>query len=169
MIKGYIILEDERKMEFELYEDIAPISVTNFVSLAKEKFFDGLIFHRVIKDFMNQAGGYYIENKTLKEKKTNTIMGEFAENGVNNPLKHELGVLSMARTSDPNSASSQFFLCVDNCSHLNGKYAAFGKIVGEESIKVLKEINCVKTGFINYAFADFPIQPIIIKTISIEE
>lgn len=169
MIKGKIILEDKREMHFELYEDIAPISVDNFVQLAKSGFYKGTIFHRIIPAFMNQAGGYYIQDNQLKEKKSQSIQGEFAENGFENSLHHELGVLSMARSQDKNSASSQFFLCVDNCQHLDGHYAAFGKIVDEESLKILKSLNKVKTTFLNYMFADFPVKPIIIQNIEIEE
>ena len=133
-----IELENGKKMYVELYEDIAPITVANFLKLVDQDFFKGIVFHRVIKDFMCQAGGYFIkEGKYIDMKHTESIVGEFESNGHKNDLKHVLGVISMARTNDPNSGSSQFFLCVDNCHHLDKNYAGFGIMTDEESIKVL--------------------------------
>ena len=152
-----IELENGKKMYVELYEDIAPITVANFLKLVDQDFFKGIVFHRVIKDFMCQAGGYFIkEGKYIDMKHTESIVGEFESNGHKNDLKHVLGVISMDRTNDPNSGSSQFFLCVDNCHHLDKNYAGFGKMTDEESIKVLKELNSYPTGMIDYSLQDWP-------------
>ena len=152
-----IELENGKKMYVELYEDIAPITVANFLKLVEQDFFKGIVFHRVIKDFMCQAGGYFIkEGKYIDMKRAESIVGEFETNGHKNDLKHVLGVISMARTNDPNSGSSQFFLCVDNCHHLDKNYAGFGKMTDEESIKVLKELNSYPTGMIDYSLQDWP-------------
>ena len=152
-----IELENGKKMYVELYEDIAPITVANFLKLVDQDFFKGIVFHRVIKDFMCQAGGYFIkEGKYIDMKRAESIVGEFEANGHKNDLKHVLGVISMARTNDPNSGSSQFFLCVDNCHHLDKNYAGFGKMTDEESIKVLKELNSYPTGMIDYSLQDWP-------------
>ena len=125
-----IEMENGAQIKAELYPEIAPNTVNNFVSLVKKGFYDGVIFHRVIDRFMIQTGGYYIEGNTLMEKEgAKTIKGEFASNGVENTLKHKIGVLSMARTNDPNSASGQFFICSASCAHLDGAYAAFGKVI----------------------------------------
>ena len=157
MTKICIELWNGKKMFVELYEDIAPITVENFLKLVDEDFFAGIVFHRVIKDFMCQGGGYYIEDgKYIDHKEAKSIVGEFESNGHKNDLKHVLGVISMARTNDPNSASSQFFLCVDNCHHLDKEYAGFGKMVDEESLNVLKELNSYPTGMIDYSLRDWP-------------
>jgi len=113
-------------MLLELYPEIAPITVENFQKLVSEKFYDNLIFHRVIKDFMIQGGD---PNGTGTGGSKETIKGEFKSNGVENNLKHERGVLSMARSRDKDSASSQFFICHQESSHLDGEYAAFGKLI----------------------------------------
>jgi len=161
-----IILTDNREINITLYPEYAPLSVQNFLDLIDIKFYDGVIFHRIIEDFMIQTGGYYIEDNTLNEKEApKTIKGEFIKNGVNNPVKHKKGTISMARTNDPNSASSQFFLCSVDTPHLDGHYAAFGKASDEESIKVIEDISRVKTGMLSYAFQNFPYEPIVIKTI----
>lgn len=157
MTKICIELLNGKKMNLELYEDIAPITVANFLKLVDEKFFDGVVFHRIIKDFMCQGGGYYIKDgKYIDMKHADSITGEFESNGHKNDLKHTLGVISMARTNDPNSASSQFFLCVDNCHHLDKQYAGFGKMSDEESLNVLKELNSYPTGMIDYSLTDWP-------------
>ena len=110
----------------ELYPEMAPLTVANFVKLAKENFFEGLIFHRVISGFMIQGGGY---NADMEQKETAAIRGEFKANGfAQNTLKHVKGVLSMARTNDPNSASSQFFVMHAAAPYLDGQYAGFGKV-----------------------------------------
>ena len=157
MTKICIELLNGKKMFVELYEDIAPITVENFLKLVDEDFFAGIVFHRVIKNFMCQGGGYYIKDgKYIDHKEAKSIVGEFESNGHKNDLKHVLGVISMARTNDPNSASSQFFLCVDNCHHLDKEYAGFGKMVDEESLNVLKELNSYPTGMIDYSLRDWP-------------
>ena len=157
MTKICIELLNGKKMFVELYEDIAPITVENFLKLVDEDFFAGIVFHRVIKDFMCQGGGYYIKDgKYIDHKEAKSIVGEFESNGHKNDLKHVLGIISMARTNDPNSASSQFFLCVDNCHHLDKEYAGFGKMVDEESLNVLKELNSYPTGMIDYSLRDWP-------------
>ena len=162
-----IVLDDDKVINLELYRDIAPISVDNFLKLVDEKFYDGLIFHRVIRDFMIQTGGYYIEGNSIQIKESQkTIKGEFNSNGVENNLKHELGVISMARTNDPNSASSQFFICTGTHPHLDGAYAGFGKTIDEESNNVLLELNTVPTYPVHPTLTDFPANVITIKTIN---
>lgn len=113
-------------MILELYPDIAPITVENFQKLVSEKFYDNLIFHRVIEDFMIQGGDPQGTGMGGSKEK---IKGEFKSNGVENNLKHERGVISMARSQDKDSASSQFFICHKEASHLDGEYAAFGKLI----------------------------------------
>ncbi len=124
MSKNVIIeMENGDIMKAELYPDIAPATVENFMKLVEDGFYDGTIFHRVIPGFMVQGGA------AVGEKSATTIDGEFNSNGFKNDLKHERGILSMARTMDPNSASSQFFIMVADAPHLDGEYAAFGKII----------------------------------------
>ena len=156
-----IELEDGRSMNAEVYPDLAPITVENFLKLVDEDFYAGLIFHRVIPGFMIQGGGM---DKDMNEKETASIKGEFESNGVENPLKHEKGVLSMARTQVPDSASSQFFIMHEASPHLDGEYAAFGKITDEESLKVVDEIAAVETTSVE-VYDDVPAEPVIIKTI----
>ena len=161
-----ITLEDDRQIKLELYPDVAPITVANFLKLVDEKYFDGVCFHRVIYNFMIQTGGYYLDGYTLSEKEeVPSIKGEFESNGVENDLLHTLGVISMARSNDMNSASSQFFICSADAPHLDGSYAAFGKTIDEESNKVVLEISETPTINIGYGFSDFPQFPIVIKTI----
>ena len=121
MDKICIELTNGKKMNIELYSEYAPISVKNFLSLVKENFFDGLCFHRVIEGFMIQGGGFVFDNGLKHKEAPKTIKGEFLSNGVNNTLKHTPGVISMARTMFPNSASSQFFICVETLPHLDGQ------------------------------------------------
>lgn len=128
MSKIQIQLSDGRNINLDLYEDVAPITVKNFKKLIKENFFDGLCFHRTIKDFMIQGGGFVADGRAIKEKGgADTIKGEFLSNGVKNDLHHGEGVISMARTNVKDSASSQFFICSADCAFLDGQYAAFGK------------------------------------------
>ena len=144
-----IEMENGKQIKAELYPDIAPITVENFVKLVKEGFYDGLIFHRVIPGFMIQGGcpegngmggpGYHIK-------------GEFAANGIKNDLKHTRGVLSMARAMDPNSAGSQFFIMHEDAPHLDGQYAAFGKVV--EGIETVDEIAGQPTDYSDRPRAD---------------
>jgi len=148
-----IEMNNGKKMVIELYPDIAPITVENFITLVKNGFYNGLIFHRVISGFMIQGGdplgtgtggpGYQIK-------------GEFSTNGIENTIKHERGVISMARSNHPDSAGSQFFIMHQNASHLDGNYAAFGKVV--QGIEVVDEIAGSKTDF-----QDKPLEPQIMK------
>ena len=159
MKKVTIEMENGAIMSGELYEDIAPISVANFEELANKGFYDGLIFHRVIPGFMIQGGcpqgsgmggpGY-------------TIKGEFEANGVKNDLKHTTGVLSMARAMHPDSAGSQFFIMVADAPHLDGQYAAFGKIT--EGMDVAQAIVNTRRNMM-----DKPLTPQVIKTITVTE
>ena len=153
-----IEMQDGGKMKFELDEVNAPITVANFIKLVNEHFYDGIIFHRVIKNFMIQGGD---PTGTGMGSSKETIKGEFPANGVNNQLKHTRGTISMARTSDPDSASSQFFICHVDTPHLDGSYAAFGHMV--EGFDVLDRIAKVRTNF-----RDKPLEPQIIKTVYIE-
>lgn len=153
-----IEMENGKKIKIELYPDTAPITVANFEKLVSEGFYDGLGFHRVISGFMIQ-GGDPLGNGTGGAKEN--IKGEFASNGVNNPLKHTRGVISMARSMMPNSASSQFFIMHKDAPHLDGQYAAFGKVV--EGIEVVDEIAGVKTDY-----NDKPLTPQIMKKVTIE-
>ena len=155
-----ITLQDGSVMKGELYPDLAPITVDNFVKLVGEKFYDGLIFHRVIDGFMIQGGGF---NKNMEPKTSQTIMGEFYANGVPNALKHEKGVISMARTDDPNSATSQFFIMDEANEYLDGNYAAFGKIT--KGLEVVEKISKVETTTNEQGMADVPKKPVVIKTI----
>ena len=149
-------------MKAELYPEMAPNTVKNFVSLAEKQFFDGLIFHRVIKGFMIQGGGY---DEKFDSRETPAIKGEFAANGfVQNTLKHERGVLSMARTSDPDSASSQFFVMHKDAPHLDAQYAGFGKLI--DGYDVLDKIASVKTGYYGY-FGDVPRETVMIESIRV--
>ena len=152
-----IIMENNKEMEAELYPDVAPITVENFVKLIKENFFDGIIFHRVIPGFMIQGGD---PTGTGMGGSKDNIKGEFLANGFVNNLKHERGVLSMARTQDPNSASSQFFIMHDDAPYLDGQYAAFGKVT--KGFEVIDEIAGVKTDM-----RDKPLTPQVIKTIEL--
>ena len=150
-----ITMEDGGVIKAELYPNIAPKTVENFLALVEDKFFDGLIFHRVIPGFMIQGGGY---DANMNHKDAEAIRGEFTSNGFRNDLKHTRGVLSMARTSFPNSASSQFFIMHEDAPHLDGQYAAFGKVT--EGMDVVDRIANVKTNF-----TDTPFEPQVIKTI----
>ena len=151
-------MENGDIMKAELYPDVAPNTVNNFISLVKKGFYNGLIFHRVIYGFMIQGGcpqgigtggpGYQIE-------------GEFLQNGFANHLKHEPGVLSMARAMHPNSAGSQFFIMHQNSPHLDGQYAAFGKVI--EGFEVVDKIAQVSTDW-----SDRPMVPQIIESMTVE-
>jgi len=153
-----IEMENGKKIKLELYPDAAPITVRNFEKLVSEKFYDGLIFHRVIEGFMIQGGDPEGTGMGGAKEK---IKGEFAINGVNNPIKHTRGVISMARSQMPNSASSQFFIMHKDAPHLDGHYAAFGKVV--EGIEVVDEIATTDTDW-----SDRPLTEQKIKTITIE-
>lgn len=150
-----IEMNDGGVIKAELYPDVAPITVENFVKLINENFFDGLIFHRVISGFMIQGGGM---DAAGNQKHAESIKGEFDSNGVKNALKHKRGVLSMARTMFPNSASSQFFIMHRDAPHLDGQYAAFGKVT--DGLDVVDRIADCDTDL-----SDRPVIPQVIKTI----
>ena len=135
-----IEMEDGGVIRAELYPDIAPITCENFLSLAEKGFYDGLIFHRVISGFMIQGGD---PTGTGMGGPGHTIKGEFRANGVVNNIKHERGVLSMARSMMPDSAGSQFFIMHKTSPHLDGQYAAFGRVI--EGIEVMDRIAATKT------------------------
>ena len=158
-MKAIIEVEKFGTIELELYKDVAPITVDNFVKLANKGFYNGLTFHRIIRGFMIQ-GGCPKGNGTGGPGYT--IKGEFASNGFNNPIKHERGVISMARAMDPNSAGSQFFIMHQAAPHLDGQYAAFGKVI--KGIEVVDAIASVETNYF-----DTPLQKIIIKSIKVKE
>lgn len=153
-----ITMENGDVIKAELYPEIAPNTVNNFISLINKKFYDGLTFHRVIYGFMIQGGcpegtgtggpGYHIK-------------GEFSHNGFENNLKHTEGVLSMARAMNPNSAGSQFFIMHKNAPHLDGEYAAFGKVV--EGMDIVNNIAECDTDF-----GDKPLDPQVMKTVTVE-
>lgn len=176
-----ITLTDGRTMTAALYPHVAPKTVENFVKLVKENFYDGLIFHRVIPGFMIQGGGFdeSFYDGNFDSKEASTIKGEFSSNGVTNNLMHTKGVLSMARTNDKDSASSQFFIMQEAAPHLDGEYAAFGEIT--EGLDVVDEIAGTKTTAVTgtvtsnglkydgQKMTDVPENAIIIKTIEIME
>ena len=136
-INAEIVVKDYGTIKLELDADTAPITVTNFVNLVNDKFYDGLTFHRIIEGFMIQ-GGDPLGNGTGGSK--NNIKGEFSSNGVTNNISHTRGVISMARSSDPNSASSQFFIVHKDSTFLDGQYAAFGHVTsGMEVVDKIAE------------------------------
>ena len=153
-----ITMDSGKVIRLELYPETAPITVENFLDLVKKGFYNGLTFHRIISGFMIQGGdpdgngmggpGY-------------SIKGEFKSNGVDNPLKHEKGVISMARSMDPNSAGAQFFIMHEAAPHLDGQYAAFGKVI--EGLDVVDEIASVETGF-----QDAPVEKVIMEKVEVE-
>ena len=158
-----IHVKDLGTMTAELYPMQAPKTVANFVKLAEEGFFEGLIFHRVIRGFMIQGGGYTEE---MEHKECESIPGEFRANGfAQNTLKHTRGVLSMARTSDPNSASSQFFVMHMDAPHLDNQYAGFGKVT--EGLEVLDAIANTPTGNFVWYMQDVPQTPVVIEKIEV--
>lgn len=154
-VKIVIEMEDGGVMKGELYPEIAPITVENFLNLIDQDFFAGLIFHRVIPGFMIQGGGY---DKDFNHHEAKSIKGEFGSNGIKNDLLHTRGILSMARTMIPDSASSQFFIMHEDAPHLDGQYAAFGKIT--EGLEVVDKIANTPRNM-----QDCPNTPIVIKTI----
>lgn len=148
----------------ELYPEKAPTTVENFLSLVESGFFTGLIFHRVINGFMIQGGGF---DETFEQKEAKPIKGEFMANGfMQNDLRHTRGVLSMARTMAPNSASSQFFIMHRDAPHLDGQYAGFGKVI--EGIDVVDKIANVQTGSRGW-YDDVPKVPVVIEKVEIVE
>ena len=151
-------MESGGKMVAELYPEVAPNTVNNYISLIKKGFFDGLIFHRVIPGFMIQGGD---PQGTGMGGPGYEIPGEFTANGFQNDLKHDRGVLSMARSSNPDSAGSQFFIMVDPAPHLDGQYAAFGKVI--EGMEVADAIVSTPTGW-----GDKPKTPQRMKTVTVD-
>ena len=165
MEKVQIKFVDGRVINLNLYEDVAPISVSNFLHYVDQGFYDGLCFHRVIPSFMVQGGGFKWENGLChKEGDRGPIVGEFGQNGIRNDLNHLPGVISMARTMFKDSATTQFFICVDDCSFLDGQYAAFGMVADEESLAVAIDISEVKTTSWN-GYGDVPVEPVVIESI----
>ena len=154
-----IEMENGKEIKLELYPEKAPITVENFLKLVGEGFYNGLIFHRVIKGFMIQGGD---PEGTGLGGAAEKIKGEFRANGVPNDIRHVRGVISMARSKLPNSASSQFFIVHEDAPHLDGQYAAFGKVV--EGMEVVDEIAAVKTDY-----NDRPMTDVHMKRVYISE
>lgn len=151
-------MENGDVMKAELYPEIAPNTVKNFVSLVSKGFYDGLIFHRVIRGFMIQGG---CPDGTGMGGPGYTIRGEFSQNGFENSLEHDPGILSMARAMDPDSAGSQFFIMHEKSPHLDGAYAAFGKIT--EGMDVVNKIAETPT-----SWGDKPVEPQVMKKVTVE-
>ena len=145
-------------IKLELYPEVAPISVNNFISLVKKGYYDGLIFHRVIRGFMIQGG---CPDGTGMGGPGYSIKGEFAQNGVQNDLKHTEGVLSMARAMHPDSAGSQFFIMHKTSPHLDGAYAAFGKVI--EGMEVVNKIAETATDY-----NDRPLEPQVMAKVTVD-
>ena len=158
-MNAVIKVKDFGVIKVELNREVAPITVDNFVSLIEKGFYNGLTFHRVIKGFMIQ-GGCPKGNGTGGPGYT--IKGEFKSNGVDNPLKHTRGVISMARAMNPNSAGSQFFIMHKDSPHLDGQYASFGEV--KEGIEVVDKIASVPTDYM-----DKPLKKVEIESITIEK
>ncbi len=148
-------MEDGSVMTAELYPEIAPITCENFLSLIEKKYYDNLTFHRVIEGFMIQGG---CPEGTGRGGPGHTIEGEFSSNGIKNDILHEKGVLSMARSMMPNSAGGQFFIMHEKAPHLDGEYAAFGKVI--EGLDVVDKIATVETDF-----DDKPRTAVVIKAV----
>lgn len=153
-----ITMNDDKKIVVELEPKVAPNTVANFISLVNEGFYDGLIFHRVIPGFMIQGGDPSGNGSGGPDY---SIKGEFTENGFENNLKHERGVISMARTGDPNSAGSQFFIMTEEASHLDKQYAAFGKVI--EGMETVDEIVAVERDA-----TDKPLEDQIMKKVEVD-
>ena len=151
-------MESGAVIKAELYPEIAPNTVNNFISLVSKGFYNGLIFHRVIKGFMIQGG---CPSGTGTGGPGYQIKGEFSMNGFNNPLKHTAGVLSMARAMHPDSAGSQFFIMHKTSPHLDGQYAAFGKVI--EGLENVNKIAETRTDW-----SDRPVDPQVIKSVTVD-
>ena len=151
-------MESGAVIKAELYPEIAPNTVNNFISLVSKGFYNGLIFHRVIKGFMIQGG---CPSGTGTGGPGYQIKGEFSMNGFNNPLKHTEGVLSMARAMHPDSAGSQFFIMHKTSPHLDGQYAAFGKVI--EGLENVNKIAETRTDW-----SDRPVDPQVIKSVTVD-
>ena len=153
-----ITMDSGKTIRLELYPEIAPVTVENFLDLVKKGFYNGLSFHRIIPGFMIQGGDPSGNGTGGPGYK---IKGEFKSNGVNNDIKHERGVISMARAFDPNSAGSQFFIMHKDAPHLDGEYAAFGKVI--EGLETVDEIASVETGF-----QDAPVKKVVMEKVEVE-
>ena len=158
-----ITMENGDVMKAELYPEIAPNTVNNFISLVKKGFYDGLIFHRVINGFMIQGG---CPNGTGMGGPGYSIAGEFAQNGFDNQLKHEPGVISMARAMNPDSAGSQFFIMHKNSPHLDGAYAAFGKII--EGMDIVHKIAETDTDYSDRPLDEQKMKKVTVDTMGTE-
>ena len=158
-----ITMEDGAVMKGELYPDKAPNTVSNFISLVKSGFYDGLIFHRVIKGFMIQGGD---PEGTGMGGPGYSIKGEFTGNGFQNDLAHDRGVLSMARAMNPNSAGSQFFIMVEKAPHLDGQYAAFGKVIA--GMEVADAIVSAKTDWNDRPRQEQKMKKVTVDTFGVE-
>lgn len=153
----------DTKIKVELYPDVAPNTVRNFISLVQNEFYDGIIFHRVIPGFMIQGGdpdGIGMGGPGYR------IKGEFSANGFENNLRHTRGVISMARSSHPDSAGSQFFIMVDDAPHLDGQYAAFGKVI--EGMEEVDRIVSVKRNRMDKPFEDQVMQEVTVETFGVD-
>lgn len=150
-------IKNKGNIKIELYPEIEPNTVNNFISLIKKGYYDGLIFHRIIRGFMIQGGD---PRGTGMGGPGYSIRGEFSANGFTNDLKHTEGVLSMARTMDPNSAGSQFFLMTSVSPHLDGQYAAFGKVI--EGLNLIMDLEKVKT-----SFGDKPLEDVVMEMVTV--
>lgn len=159
-----IEMENGKQIKLELYPDVAPITVENFEKLVKQGFYDGLIFHRVISGFMIQGG---CPDGTGMGGPGYSIKGEFSSNGFKNPLKHKRGVISMARSMRPDSAGSQFFIMHQDAPHLDGQYAAFGRVV--EGMDIVDEIASVPTDFRDRPKIDMVIKSVTLADEPVEE
>ena len=158
-----ITVQNFGEIELELYPEKAPKTVENFVMLVKSNFYENLIFHRVIPGFMIQGGGF---DAMMNDTNAASIRGEFAANGFpQNDIKHKRGVISMARTMAPNSASSQFFIMHNDSPHLDGQYAAFGAVT--KGIEVVDKIAAVPTTTKHLYYQDCPVDPVVIEKIEI--
>lgn len=158
-----IKMESGNDIKVELYPHIAPNTVNNFISLVKKGFYDGLIFHRVIKGFMIQGGD---PNGNGMGGPGYSIKGEFSSNGHTNNLKHEKGVISMARSGHPDSAGSQFFLMTAKSPHLDGSYAAFGRVI--DGIEEVERIEDSKTNFSDKPLEEQKIKEMTVETFDVE-
>lgn len=158
-----IKMQNGDQIKLELYPEIAPNSVNNFISLVKKGFYNGVIFHRVIPGFMIQGGD---PEGTGMGGPNYSIKGEFSGNGFKNDLKHSKGVLSMARSMNPNSAGSQFFIMVEDAPHLDGQYAAFGKVT--EGIEVADKIVSVKRDRSDRPYEDQVMESVTVDTFGVE-
>ena len=171
MKKICIELKNNDKIYVDLFEETAPITVANFCHLIDINFYEDTIFHRNIKGFMCQGGAYTMPaENTIGEKHVNyTIPGEFTNNGFKNDISHVAGTISMARTDDPNSANTQFFICDADSTFLDDNYASFGRVSDEQSLELIKKLAEIPTADVGQGFTDFPTgdsNNFTIKTIS---